>query len=529
MYIISKSFVDMSVARNHSIQGYYTFLRTAILLIIMFGARSASADNFFEFSTPYDPLDEQWEPDGYTYPGYPLDENGEPKVIFTDIVSFFSFDECRLISDLTVSGNYIGDQKLKVSKLVRIYNDDGDMPDTPHLLGNLPSRTAKRSGKIEIGLRPNPFREDGLWDISRIEVEAANVSDIDSPSLIISGKEVLLPSSKGHTWVVREFDEDEGLIDRFSIAVNTGRPIAFRRIRIQLREVTEYPSEWTFTPSVPQNNLGQYEIPAPEIGGIGITENSECLVYNPVDMSQVSVESVPDVALHIFNVSIPGFGKFGVSYNLNEKFYGLPVSYAAPSAERLLPFTINSDFITTYTINDAPFMDGITYVHKQAPLTTGHDWSNAVLGNIPEGVVIYWKVEQDDSFSVDETPAPADRKGIQPLAETDEPEGFTKYDPQTGIDLTKGNRLHLISEMNGNRSNVFSTYYTPYIGPTNVTVLPTDKDGEILRRLAEGDDSGLRIYTPEGIRINYSDALSGSLLIAVTPEGYTLKFRKVVR
>ena len=505
---------------------YYLRIICAIYIVLAY-MPVAKGDNYFEFTRSSSEVGRELVLDSIVYQGYTISDSGIIDNSHSSIQWVFGVDECRIIDHLVFYGLRYDKGE---SSIIKKHISTSLMPY--HVLGDI-ERNSDYDGRFEIYLRKNPYREDGLWDISRIEVDAINVKKISEPSIIICGEELPVASEQVYNTVTRTFEDGESLINHFSISVGKGRVIGFRDIRVQLREPESYPQGWDLSAPVPQHYMGEYQLPIPQIGGIELAPTAQCIVYRKSDLSQASTLSVLDKELQAFRVTVPGFGDFGVAYSLNEVFYGLPIKYRAPSAERLLPFRIASEFISSYTLNDAPFMDGISYIHKDAPITTGHNWTNAVLGNIPEDVTVYWKVEQDDTFTFGETVEPLQKSRahnsteIDLLSDDDIPEGFTKYDEQTGIDLTQGNLLHLISEQNGSRSDVFSTHYVPYTGPTSVTLNYEEGAAALLQRLGKGDTTGLKFYNLQGEPLNYDNTPTGTILIVISDTGKSVKIRKI--
>ncbi len=314
---------------------------------------SANADQFFGFGEPatnYGP------------------SNG-PITFYNDgasglgVEQIFGADECKIIKEITLEGIIIDNKnnKLKTTALSQV---EPKLPVPYKLLGynNAPvpfKGYGTYNGVLIVKLKPNPLREDGKWDISGIKVNAINLMQIEDPKLNISGEDFSLPVAMEYKMLEKEFAEGD-LIDSFTLSVSTGCPVAFREIRMELREPTSFPEDSELKDGLPASADNRYTLPALSIGGVSLTENSQCLIYKLPDVEEIASANF-DAAQNNFSVEIPEAGEYGVAYKLNSSFYGLQPQYEV-SPSTLIPLTIRKDISSIVNISSSGKNDNVRAV-----------------------------------------------------------------------------------------------------------------------------------------------------------------------
>lgn len=144
------------------------------------------------------------------------------------------------------------------------------------------------------------------------------------------------------------------------------------------------------------------------------------------------------------------------------------------------------------------------------------DWSSVKLFELPEGVDLYYLLSKDENFL--DTPSQNPEPPVYGMLIAEEadnadqaadiPEGYTKYDPETGIDLNDNNQIDIITSHNGVLSPKQTFHYTTINVPVKVS------------SLSANDNAIIRSYRIDG---NPASAHDKGIIIDVMSNGNTIK------
>ncbi|MDE5843716.1 MAG: hypothetical protein K2H35_08290, partial [Muribaculaceae bacterium] len=163
-------------------------------------------------------------------------------------------------------------------------------------------------------------------------------------------------------------------------------------------------------------------------------------------------------------------GLYGICYYYDDGDY-------KPVAEDGLRFSITPSIaglsLNLIKIDSENSFVEIPY-NKEMPGMT-YSATKAVISGEKDGTIIYWKVDRQGSkFYVEDD-------GAINISESEQesalPEGYSVYDDR-GINLTQGNRLSLILERNGARSNPYEISYFITDVPTGVNLAEDESSVE---------------------------------------------------
>ena len=446
----------------------------------------------------------------------------------------FSADESPIINKVSINGILLDNYKDQL-RTTDIRDAGIDMPY--HLLGlkkNLISNSVYKSldmsGEMIIELTPNPYRADGCWDISAIEVQTLNIAGLTDPILTINGEDIAVNPALEYDWSVRTIEPEEGLTRTVTLSVETAKPIAFSEIRLQLREPREFPDWFEMENPATWRPDCRYFFPGMDVGGLPVAEEwMECVVYRLADLQEIACADYNRVGEY-YEVTIQEAGMFGVCYRLTNSVCGV-MPKSEIKAEHLIPFRISNGIAGWVRLNDSFLEDGVSYIHEENPAEPGRTWKNATLSYIPENATVYWRMETTLKYSPSEegdaSSAPASVGNTATLSEEEEdiPEGYTKYDPEEGIDLTSGDILHLLVRTPGAPDQTLTTRIMQHMGPTMKIELNGVDDFEtICRMLRDGTLPEARYYLMDGTAVGYDSLQPGTMAIGIAPTGETLKF-----
>lgn len=491
-------------------------------LMVLATSFSASAAQYFQFTKPSIYY-------GEFYPGV-LINNQDNYDRLSGPYKIFAKDEIQVLESIEVKGglfdNYSNQLKLnKVTGNIIPY----------HLIGNKKNFITKgfedEAGELILNFMPNPDRSDGKWDVAAIWVKTINIANLEDPKLNIAGKDLAVNPELEYSWTICEFTEDEeSLRSSFNMSVESGRPIGFQDIRVYLKE--SRPDQQLYSPNHSQSSDNIYKIPAIEIGGVKTDVTSKCHIYNMTNLEEQEFDITFNSTENCFEATIPNPGQYGVAFELTEKFTALSgIDGVSPiyelNKDNLILLNVLSDIALNLRLNDSYLSDGISYIHNESTHNNEYNWTNAVFTQIPENTIIYWKVENDPDFQpeIKNNSYVKSAKRDYLKESSDIPEGYTLYDEKNGIDLTKGNKLSLITEKEGVRSEPFSTYYLPYTGPVSVSPALCEDESE-RTAIFKGLNPDVVYYLVDGRKTDYNSVATGTLLIAVSHSGKTIKFVK---
>ncbi len=231
------------------------------------------------------------------------------------------------------------------------------------------------------------------------------------------------------------------------------------------------------------------------------------LTYTITDAAGVQVTKIDTVTGQSTEYEFEQDGRYTVTATLEDE------KSATYVLELYIP--LDSEMIFGGEINDG-IMRVQDFLGENREEGELRDWSSVQLFELPEGVELYYHLSKDENFldkpSQDqETPEYIRKKTEQ--ADSDDstaniPEGYTKYDHETGIDLNDNNQIDIITSHNGVLSPKQTFHYTTINVPVKV------------KSLSDNDIVIVRSYRIDGSSAN---GYEKGLIIDVMSDGSTVK------
>ncbi|MDE5957037.1 MAG: hypothetical protein K2G78_01860 [Muribaculaceae bacterium] len=336
------------------------------------------------------------------------------------------------------------------------------------------------------------------WLISRVEIYAVNAFDPNwnyNPRFTINGIEARLPEAPTRDYCGVDLPMNGEPVTKLIFETPPGNRISFWDMKIYLYGAPQLENgyEWE---GVTDYGCGQLlHAPVVKIGTLdpAATGRLQCSV---LDASGEIVASSTDAAEGEFLLDISALeeGRYSVCYHIPDPTIETHIERCFPDPEDGLPLEIRPslDGVTINGVALATPSDGTSLQIPTAIEGDSTGWAHATLGGLREGVTVYWHCSASDAHLYSATP-----------------EGYTLYDPATGINLENNSRLHLILEKNGVSSQeTVISYDRPSVEVSVETVL-------------QEESVTTEWYTIDGRRTDPDRARRGEILLrrSASPKG----------
>lgn len=332
------------------------------------------------------------------------------------------------------------------------------------------------------------------WNVSRVEIYAVNAFNPDfnyKPSFTINGIRATLPPDNTRDYCGVDFPEDAAPLKtiRFETPVNSR--ISFWDMKIYLRGEPQLPEGYRYEPRRVYGESEVYTFPAVNIGTLQpwLDGRLQCSLLNDEGEIVVGSTTVVD-SMFSFDASAIEEGSYHICYHMPD-ISEAGVDRCVPDVDDGLPFVVEPT-LKGLIINGVEAGD---YAHiPDETIDPTVSWEKATISGLRDGVEAYWKI------SLREESLPSERGEIGEYGPI--PTDFSLYDPAVGVNLTGGDRLHIILQKNGVRSEEYVVPYDRNSDPTAVVGVTSESGCE-------------KWYTVGGVEVDPSDVAPDTVLIRV--------------
>lgn len=349
-------------------------------------------------------------------------------------------------------------------------------------------------GRMELKLSVDE-KGKSPWRISRVEIYAVNAFDPDwnyHPSFTVNGIKASLPEGNNRDYCGVDFPTDVEPVTSLLFETPAGSRVSFWDMKIYLYGGPQLPEDYVWDGVADYGDSTPLSAPVVKIGTLdpASTGRLQCSILD-ADGEIVAYSDDASSGEFLLDTSMLEVGAYSVCYHIPDPTLETHIDRCVPDAEDGMPLMIRPSF-TGIMINgvslDAVGENGTLEIPSVIEgESTG--WARASLGGLRDGAALYWRCSLGE-------------------ARIDAPSGYTLYDAATGINLENGNRLHLILEKNGVRSEEMIVAYARPSVEVGVETVVAEEEAEW--------------YTVDGLPADPASVRKGEILVRRTSEGSRL-------